>query len=496
MDAGVTESRLMRPRGWPPASIDLLLKACLLPDERRAAEAWRAWIATHDFDAVTHPEMHVLAALSARIATLDPDSPYRPRMEGLARSQWTRTQLLLGGSIGAVARLAAAGIPTLIFKGAAQYAEGLATERRRIMGDLDLLVPRGQIGTAVTTLTDDGWAGAKGESAAYLRAVADVRVGMNLVKGRHGELDLHRTLFHFSRFDAEAEMRLWSTAADGTIQGHRVRVAAPEINVIVSLVHAIESPGGDWAIDVATRLRRQALDWDRLIDFVARWRVVMPVRIGLAYLADALEQPIPREAMTRLAGAPDSFADRLQFWSRTRMRERHQPIAKQLVRQATRRYLMARGYVGAVSDRTRVTMATLHRPAPSHSGGGGRAGDLPMATCAALPAVAAGRLTLSFETRRPQRRRRLCFDVMAGEALVAHVRTVVTPGADTARFSVAVNVPATAGQLTVVAWPLRRGEDAAAPDEAALPFRVAIVPARGISGVLGRTLGGAGGAAR
>jgi hypothetical protein len=319
---------------------------------------------------------------------------------------------------------------------------------------------------------------------------------MNLVKGRHGELDLHRTLFHFSRFDAEAEMRLWSTAADGTIQGHRVRVAAPEINVIVSLVHAIESPGGDWAIDVATRLRRQALDWDRLIDFVARWRVVMPVRIGLAYLADALEQPIPREAMTRLAGAPDSFADRLQFWSRTRMRARHQPIAKQLVRQATRRYLMARGYVGAVSDRTRVTMATLHRPAPSHSGGGGRAGDLPMATCAALPAVAAGRLTLSFETRRPQRRRRLCFDVMAGEALVAHVRTVVTPGADTARFSVVVNVPATAGQLTVVAWPLRRGEDAAAPDEAALPFRVAIVPARGISGVLGRTLGGAGGAAR
>jgi hypothetical protein len=120
-----------------------------------------------------------------------------------------------------------------------------------------------------------------------------------------------------------------------------------------------------------------------------------------------------------------------------------------------------------------------------------------MATRATLPAVAAGRLTLSFETRRPQRRRRLCFDVMAGDALIAHVRAVVTPGTDTARFSVVVNVPAAAaGQLTVVAWPLRRGEDAAAPDEAALPFRVAIVRATGVGGVLGRTLGGAGGAAR
>jgi hypothetical protein len=114
-----------------------------------------------------------------------------------------------------------------------------------------------------------------------------------------------------------------------------------------------------------------------------------------------------------------------------------------------------------------------------------------MATRVTLPAVAAGRPTLSFETRRPQRRRRLCFDVMAGETLVAHVRTVVTPGADTARFSVVVNVPAAAGQLTVVAWPLRRGEDDDAPDEAALPFRVAIVPATGVGDILGRTLGGA-----
>jgi hypothetical protein len=120
-----------------------------------------------------------------------------------------------------------------------------------------------------------------------------------------------------------------------------------------------------------------------------------------------------------------------------------------------------------------------------------------MATRATLPAVAAGRLTLSFETRRPQRRRRLCFDVMAGETLVAHVRTVVMPGADTARFSAVIDVPATAtGQLTVVAWPLRRGEDGDTPDEAALPFRVGIGPATGMGGVLGRTLGGAGGAAR
>jgi hypothetical protein len=413
-------------------------------------------------------------------------------MEGLARSQWTRTQLVLGGGIGAIARLTAAGIPSLIFKGAAQYAEGLATERRRIMGDLDLLVPRGQIVAAVTTLSDDGWAGAKGESAAYLRAVADVRVGMNLVKGRHGELDLHRTLFHFSRFDADAEARLWSTATAGMVQGHPVTVAAPEVNVIVSLVHSIESPGGDWAIDVATRMRRQALDWDRLIDYAARWRVVMPVRIGLTYLADRLEQPVPREAMARLARAPDSLADRLQFWSRTRLRARHQPVGKQLVRQATRGYLMARGYVGAVSDRTRVTMVAARRGVGQPAG----AGDHPMATHATIAAVAPGPLTLAFETRRPQRRRQLRFDVMAGDALIAHVRAMVMPGPGPERFSAVVTVPPGAvGQLSIAAWPLRRGEDDDTPDEAALPFRVAAVPPSGVRAVLWRTLHRAGGVA-
>jgi hypothetical protein len=489
----LTGGRLTRLRGWPPASIDLLLKACLLPDEGRAAGAWRAWIATHDFDAVTHPEMHVLAALSARIAALDPASPYRPRMEGLARSQWTRTQLVLGAGIGAIARLSAAGIPSLIFKGAAQYAEGLATERRRIMGDLDLLVPHERIVAAVTALVDDGWAGAKGESGAYLRAVADVRVGMNLVKGRHGELDLHRTLFHFSRFDADAEARLWSTAHGGTVQGRPVTVAAPEVNVIVGLVHSIESPGGDWAIDVATRMRRQALDWDRLIDYAARWRVVMPVRIGLTYLADRLEQPVPADVTTRLARAPDSLADRLQFWSRTRMRVRHQPVTKQLVRQATRRYLLARGYVGAISDRTRVPMVAPRRGAGQLAAS---VSETAMATRATISAVAPGPLTLAFETRRPQRRRQLRFDVMAGDALIAHVRATVTPGAEPERFSVVVTVPpGTGGQLSIAAWPLRRGDNDDAPDEAALPFRVARVPATGMRAVLWRTLHRAGGVA-
>jgi hypothetical protein len=114
-----------------------------------------------------------------------------------------------------------------------------------------------------------------------------------------------------------------------------------------------------------------------------------------------------------------------------------------------------------------------------------------MATRTTIAAVSPGRLTLVFETRRPQRRRRLCFDVMAGDTLVAHVRAVVTPGAETARFSAVIDVPpAVAGPLTIAAWPLRRGEDGEAADEAALPFRVMARPAAGVRGAPGRSAPG------
>jgi hypothetical protein len=71
--------------------------------------------------------------------------------------------------------------------------------------------------------------------------------------------------------------------------------------------------------------------------------VAGPVRIGLGYLAEDLHQPVPPAVLGDLAAVRDTPAERLQFWSRTRTRARHQPLARQLVRQATRRWLLAQG---------------------------------------------------------------------------------------------------------------------------------------------------------
>src|SRR5262249_39104679 len=161
----------------------------------------------------------LLSALSLRIAELDGASPLRPRIEGLARAHWTRTQFTIRESVEALALIGRAGIPCLLIKGAAQYAEGYGATTRRVLGDIDVLIPPEHFTDAINVLTAAGWCGTFGESAGYLRALGDLRISSNLLKGRYGEIDVHRTPFHYRRIDPEADALLWAGAQPALLNG-------------------------------------------------------------------------------------------------------------------------------------------------------------------------------------------------------------------------------------------------------------------------------------
>src|SRR5262245_49750713 len=136
--------------------IDLLLRANLAPDDQ-AVRAWRDWLRMRSLDDATWPELRLLAPLARRIAALDPYSPFRPRLEGLAKANWTKTQLIIRDCASALDALSSAGIHCLLFKGAANYAEGLGPATRRIMGDIDILVPLEAAVAASDRLYEAGW---------------------------------------------------------------------------------------------------------------------------------------------------------------------------------------------------------------------------------------------------------------------------------------------------------------------------------------------------
>jgi hypothetical protein len=252
--------------------------------------------------------MRLLAPLARRIATLDSCSPYRPRLEGLAKSHWTKTQLTLRASASALDALRGAGIDCLLFKGAAYYAEGIAPATRRVLGDVDILVPHEARPMAIDCLLGAGWSICGQSSTGNFSA--------NFQKGEFGEVDLHRDVFHFSRRNQKLDAQLWENARPARLAGRPVLVTSPADSVVISIAHGIVGGDCNWVIDVAYRVSTSKIEWDR-VAYIAGGRGLVPyVLSGLNYL-ETLGVDIPAPILRRLHNAHPTAGEYINYWADT-----------------------------------------------------------------------------------------------------------------------------------------------------------------------------------
>src|SRR5262249_26336943 len=133
----------------------------------------------------------------------------------------------------------------------------------------------------------------------------------------------------YRRVDPVADELLWAGAKSGILNGRPVLVPTPAANILVSLAHSIQGEGGDWAVDVAERIRHQSIDWDSFIELATRWRLTFPMQAGLLYMKDQLGLPVPTEVIERLASIRSDWAERLKFWSNVR-EHKGRPVADRI----------------------------------------------------------------------------------------------------------------------------------------------------------------------
>ncbi|WP_428029149.1 nucleotidyltransferase family protein [Ancylobacter sp.] len=349
MPTGTETSPLRRAPSWPDGWTDLLLRATLAPDDI-ALGAWRRWSAMRDLSDITPHETKLLAPLGLRLATLDPDAPLRPSVERLVRTHWLHTQLKIGETIPALDILLEAGITFMVFKGAAQYAEGLAAASRRLMGDVDVLVSPAQSTAALTALDAADWEHVDGTSTAYLKGAETALQRGNLRKGRYGEIDFHTRAFHYASNSARLETALWDAAVPATLAGRRLLVPSPTDSLLIILAHAAVGRGAAWAVDVMTRMERQAIDWDRLVR-IARERGLVPSCLaGLGYMRQALCAPVPPEVIADLAASSASVGEKLKYRAHIRDWEDRTLLDRATDRVANR-LLVKRGFPPIVDGR-------------------------------------------------------------------------------------------------------------------------------------------------
>jgi hypothetical protein len=289
-----------------------VLRAALL-DGDAAVSAFRQWVAgidlAADFDPAT---FSLLPLLYENLRRLGIRHPLMGRLKGAYRLAWYRNHKLFDDLRPSLASLAHAGIPTMVLKGAALVFHAYGNHALRPMLDLDVLVPAGQAPRAIDVLRSMGWRPDSPTSPELFR----YRHALCLVDAAQREIDLHwHCLFELS--GPGDDDFLWATARPLDFSG--VPTLAPDStrHLIITMLHGLRwnpAPPIRWIPDAMVLLRRAGpqVAWEELVEFGRDRRLSYRLHLGLSYLRQRFDAPVPEPVLVALQCGGVSVLERIE----------------------------------------------------------------------------------------------------------------------------------------------------------------------------------------
>ena len=274
-----------------------------------AREAWARWIADHSLDDVSWEELRLLGAVAGRGELRDLVPAQRPRLDGIRRFIWTRTQLKLAAALPVLRGLQGMGVPYCLLKGAALIAGGHLAAGERFIRDVDVLVPRSRLAEAVSVLFSSGWRPQRYTSPEEVFSLAFPRchaLAFHGVDRPDDAIDLHLSAVELNRFP-KSDDALWSRARELRFFGTAAFVPAAEDLLCTALVHsyrADRSEGYDWAVDAVALARSPGFDWSVLAVESHRRGVDALVGARLQKLREVRALGLPASVVEELDATP------------------------------------------------------------------------------------------------------------------------------------------------------------------------------------------------
>jgi len=299
---------------WPTPSQELLLRAAVMRGPA-ALEAWRRWKSRHDLveSELDHGSYRLLPLVYKNVSALGAGEPHLLRLKGIYRYWWCSNQNLFYNGAILLQRLHAAGIRTMLLKGASTSALYYEDMGVRPMADVDVLVPFEQVHAAVDCLARLGWRAASGSIDEEIR----YRHSTPMVNDAGREFDLHwHSLRECLRADSDAGF--WRRSVPVAMLHAETRGLAPADALLHTVVHGMrwnEEPTIRWIADAMTILHaaEDRIDWEALVREACDRRVQLRLVQGLGYLRRTFEAPIPPAAWARLVAARPSRTERLEY---------------------------------------------------------------------------------------------------------------------------------------------------------------------------------------
>ncbi|MET4390477.1 hypothetical protein ABIB73_006259 [Bradyrhizobium sp. F1.4.3] len=292
-----------------PAALNpryLTLFRAALGQGQTAIEAYQAWRASEPLDAadeVVYRTMPLLVATADMAGIIDADTR---RMRGVVKHVWLSNATRVRDVVEACAALKAAGIGSLLIKGGALFARDASYMAKRMTGDYDLLVRRGDAPRAIEVLRQASFRshGMKVELFSEsdfdrdIHAVAMSRAGLSRA------IDLHwRALFWLD--DENFTEELFKTAETGTLLMHEVLIPGLAEHLAIAAMRPEPADQNEMvsrALEVVHVLESASakVDWDRFRWIVTRYNG----SLFAAQLLDVVAREMP-------ALVPDGLVEQL-----------------------------------------------------------------------------------------------------------------------------------------------------------------------------------------
>lgn len=292
-------------KSFPTREQTKLLQACLLRGSR-AQTAWAEWKRLVLFDKIDHASYKLLPLIALR-SELSQD-PLFERCKGVYRRTWAENHVHWKKLLPTMSYLIESKIDKIVLlKGMAMALAYYKDFGARIMGDVDILVPKEQMGLVHRTLCKRQW------EQTYSRIDVDNPEhlsrwhALNYTHPQKMHLDVHWSFIeeNCSSLD-EAVFKEIQPFATHNIQ---LYIPNPTDLLLQACIHGAKPspvPLIRWIPDAMTLLNgaEKKIDWDRLIELSKISSLSLPLSFALEYLVKEFEAPIPGKTITRLRAAP------------------------------------------------------------------------------------------------------------------------------------------------------------------------------------------------
>lgn len=279
--------------GWPQGGRDLLLRAALDPAPLRARAALTQWSGGYAIEATDGREHRLLALVAERFAVELQQHSEGPRLAGLQRQRWTRSQLLLRLAKPAFARMAQGGLPVIVLGETAEHCSHSDNSHRSQPQALDILLPDDSLDAGLAELGKAGWEPWSGESMLCLRKRARSLRAMQLQQGPFGCLRVHRWVLGDQPASRELRHTLLQVSRATTLDGIAVLLPDATHRLAMALYRPCSEQPLDGLLNAALLLRKPDLDGELLVDLLERSRSMARAQVTLSYLHHRLHQPLP-----------------------------------------------------------------------------------------------------------------------------------------------------------------------------------------------------------